>query len=418
MSRRMERAITVLSGLTPDEIVTMASEGINNGEDLSAVTFADISAILENASVVKRRKLSHIGNYLAQGQLITDATTMPLIINHLNTPVAPMANNALPAALPPIPPPPDPTRGALRLYVNSIEKYSGSPIDFEDWELKTRATLGQTAYARFLTTAPVAGDVLQEARNKELYNMFVTALMHGSGMHILNGVPDQDGHAAWTAITAWYGSAATSRTVIDHYRNKLESLRLDGTTEASTYVNDFIICSQKLDDKSEGYTAETKKQKFLDQITDEEYDVSKQLLAVATTTFDQCVQGIRTREQDLTKEVDGTLKKARRFKNDSDTKSEGTSSGAQIPSIPGFILYKIKPENVRSDLMKWRGIFNSEGRIIRTNELAAQTGKEGGQDDGASQKRKGSDSESRGSGKGRNSGGGKGKYKGKKPFVQ
>jgi hypothetical protein len=203
MSRQMERAITVLSGLTPDEIVTLASEGVNNGEDLSAVTFADISAILETASVVKRRKLSHIGNYLAQGHLINDATTMPLIINHLSTPVAPIANNAAQAALPPIPPP-DPTRGALRLYVNSIEKYSGSPIDFEGWELKTRVTLGQTAYATFLTNSPVAGDVLQEARNKELYNMFVTALMHGSGMHILNGVPDQDGHAAWSAITAWY----------------------------------------------------------------------------------------------------------------------------------------------------------------------------------------------------------------------
>ena len=76
--------------------------------------------------------------------------------------------------------------------------------------------------------------------------MFITALMNGAGMHILNGVINQDGHAAWMAINTWYGSAATSRTIIDHYRNKLETLRLDGSTDASQYVNDFIICSQKL----------------------------------------------------------------------------------------------------------------------------------------------------------------------------
>ncbi len=63
------------------------------------------------------------------------------------------------------------------MHVNSIKKYMGSPIDFKDWELKTKATLGQTANATYLTPPPIMGDVLQEARNKELYNMFVTALM-------------------------------------------------------------------------------------------------------------------------------------------------------------------------------------------------------------------------------------------------
>ena len=198
------------------------------------------------------------------GQMIDEATTMPSIISYLNAPVAPVMNNPLPP--PYVPPPPDPrTRGALRLSVNSINKFLGSPpIDYEDWELKTRATLGQTTYMTFLTTAPVAGDQAQAARNRELYNMFVTALHQGSGMHLLHASPTYDGHAAWQEIMTWYGSTATSRFIIDHYRNKLESLRLDSSTEASTYVNDFIICSHKLEAKSEGYTAKTKPQKFLD----------------------------------------------------------------------------------------------------------------------------------------------------------
>jgi hypothetical protein len=170
----MEQSIVNLSGLTTEEVNALAAAGIRNGEDLSMIEFGDISTIMTAASIVKRRKLSHVGRYLARGQEIDDATTMPTITSYLNTPVAPVVNNPVPPVY--VPPPPDPSRGALRLYINSIEKFTGSPLDFEDWELKTRATLGQTGYATFLIAPPVAGDAIQEARNRELCNMFVTAL--------------------------------------------------------------------------------------------------------------------------------------------------------------------------------------------------------------------------------------------------
>ena len=32
----------------------------------------------------------------------------------------------------------------------------------------------------------------------------------------------------------------------------------------------------------------------------------------------------------------------------------------KIPSIPGYILYKIKPDDVRKDLIRWRGLYNDE----------------------------------------------------------
>jgi hypothetical protein len=84
-----------------------------------------------------------------------------------------------------------------------------------------------------------------------------------------------------------------------------------------------------------------------------------------------------------------------------------------IPSIPGYILYKIKPVNVKQGLIRWRGIYNSEGRIIRANELAAQPVKDGTKDDAATTKTKRDrdDSSTQGSGNGRNSGKGKGKGK-------
>ena len=68
------------------------------------------------------------------------------------------------------PRPPDTNKGALKIGVDSLKKFSGDPIDFEDYEIGTKATLGQTQYAYFLDNAPAAGDVIEEARDKELYN--------------------------------------------------------------------------------------------------------------------------------------------------------------------------------------------------------------------------------------------------------
>ena len=133
----MERVIATLLGLTVAEIAALASEGINNGEDPSGTAFDDVTSTLGTVTVVRRRKPSHVGSCSARGHPVNEAMTVPMLVNHLNTPVAPVANNPAPQARDP-PPPPDPSsRGALRLHVKSVEKFSGSPIDFEDWELKT-----------------------------------------------------------------------------------------------------------------------------------------------------------------------------------------------------------------------------------------------------------------------------------------
>jgi hypothetical protein len=83
----------------------------------------------------------------------------------------------------------------------------------------------------------------------------MTAIMDGSGLHIINGIAEPDGHVTWMAIYDWYNLASTSRLIIDHYRNKLETLGLDKGTEASTYVNDLFISCQKLEEKNEGNTS-------------------------------------------------------------------------------------------------------------------------------------------------------------------
>ena len=172
----------------------------------------------------------------------------------------------------------DPIRVAPKLHVNELKEFDGQPINYEDWKRGFKATLGQTAYATLITTPPTTGDTIMETRDKELFFMLTSALMNGSGMHIINAMNNKSKHQAIQDIETWYGSAAKSRTIIDHYRSRLEGLKLTEGTTASSYVNEFLICSSKLEKKREGYTAATKRHKFLDQIKDNDYDVVKHQL--------------------------------------------------------------------------------------------------------------------------------------------
>ena len=163
----------------------------------------------------------------------------------------------------------DPSRGAPKLHVNALKEFDGQPINYEDWERGFKATLGQMAYATLITTQPTTGDTIMEKMEKELFFILTSSLMNGSEMHIINAMNNESGHQAIQYIETWYGSAATSRTIIDHYRSRLEGIRLTEETTASSYVNEFLKCSNKLEKKREGYTAATKRHKFLDQIKDD-----------------------------------------------------------------------------------------------------------------------------------------------------
>ena len=296
----MELTIATLAGMTEEEIALAINTGVNSGSDLSTLCFADITAILPAASIVKRRKLEHISKYIARGQAVTRTTTMEEVVEFVNTPVerprTPSTGRTGTTTTGAV----DPTRGAPRLSVNALTQFCGAPVKFEEWNIMTTATLGQTNYVKLIESPPVLGDVIAETRNTELYHMLVTALMKGSGFHVISKVKDNNGHEAWTKIQDWYGSAATGRSIINHYRTQLESLKFDEKTTASEYVNAFSIASQKLEQKNEGDTPESKLVRFLDNITDDDYDVVKQqLTGDVNTTFDTAVTRIRSREQEL-----------------------------------------------------------------------------------------------------------------------
>jgi hypothetical protein len=380
----MDPPIILLTGLTGAQVALLTEAGVTNAEELMGLTHADICEALPTGSLVTKRKLSNVAQYLASGQnIVANITTMPDINRHLSD-----RANPAPIHLPPPPPGAlDPTRGAPRMSINGLDEFDGTVATWLDWEMGTEATIGQSAYAEFLLNAPDPADLSKVTRNKEFYNMLVKATNQGSATHLVSTHKD-DGHATWLEIQKWYNGASTSRRVIDHYRTKLSQLELNENVTASSFINDFIICHKRLDSKDEGVTAASKRESFLEKIVDDSYEITTQFLRLhPELSFDDCVMNIRTHEAQLelkdkksnsnsrarraiedddSDEVSN--KKARRFKGDYNASNDGPS----IPSIPNAILYKIQPDHVRKNLIRWRGIYNHEGRQIKPDELQTE----------------------------------------------
>jgi hypothetical protein len=346
--RSMDQNIVTLAGLTAAQVTTLTSGGITSSEDLMILENEDIVLLLPGASVLVRRRLSNIAEYLAAGSEIGSTTTIRDTMISVSRPNRRTGPTATPTT--------DSTaRGAPKLCVDGLETFDGTPIKWENWEMNTFATLGQTVYNGLVTNPPTPGDSIGQTRNRELYFMLRKAIQGGSAFHLIDASPVDDGHSAIQALKSWYGSTNRSRTIIEHYRMKLQELQLDDRTTATTFINDFIICSQKLEKRNEGNTAETKRHKFLDKIRDDDYDVvTPQLKGETALTFDQCVSRIRTRKQELESSTNKATKaKSRRTSKKGDEKEKEKSSSDQVPVIPGFIVYKIEQTNVRRDLMKW-----------------------------------------------------------------
>ena len=101
----------------------------------------------------------------------------------------------------------------------------------------------------------------------------------------------------------------------------------------------------------------------------------------------------RSREQDLstgnkTEEKGRAQRFVRKGGNVNSNQINGTKrkcgvTEGKIPSILGYILYKIKPEDVRKDLIRWRGIYNDKKRTIRIDEHQRNSRNESGNDSDA-----------------------------------
>ncbi len=356
----MDVHIVSLAGLTVAEVTLLNAEGITDGFMLSVLGYDGLHQILPTSSVIVKKKLETIGMFVAKGNVVDGAVTMEEVVKLLNQ--APTNQGSSVSTTK--------SHATVKVSVNFLKEFSGAPIDWEDWEEKTIATVRQTHFAAVLEGAADTSDPEKVKLNNQFYNVLFTAVREGSAFHLVDGVKEQDGYLAWKALKDWYGSAATSRTIIDHYRKKLESLRLDDATKASEYVNVFIQCCQKLEAKDEGPSKATKMKMFLDKIVDDDYNVVKQNLQHRhDAEFEDCVAAVRAREQIIMQE--GSLesgKRARRFINKDKDKEKNHGKSGSIPFVPSWIFKSKDAEKVKSDLLTWRKKFNEEKKHLKEDE--------------------------------------------------
>ena len=192
----MENAVKVLTGITAAEEALLTAEGVINAEELSLLTYEDLTGILPDATTVKKRKLELIREYVQRGEVVTAETTIMGIQAYV---LSTASTLQVPAPAPTGGYAPDPSRGAPKLYIDSLKEYSGNPIEFENWELATKSTLGQTTYVELLLNPPDVTNIVTVTRDRELFHMLVKAMMNGSAMHILQVLQAgqiESGHAA------------------------------------------------------------------------------------------------------------------------------------------------------------------------------------------------------------------------------
>jgi hypothetical protein len=117
----MDQNIVTLAGLTAGQVTTLTSGGITSSEDLMILENEDIVLLLPAASVLVRRRLSNMAEYLAAGSEIDSTTTIRDIMISVSRPNRRTGSTTTPIT-------DNTARGAPKLYVDGLETFDGTPI--------------------------------------------------------------------------------------------------------------------------------------------------------------------------------------------------------------------------------------------------------------------------------------------------
>lgn len=368
-----------ITGLSTADCTTLQGDGIATQEDLSFVRFEDLD---NGISIVKRRKLELVGRYLAiDGNTLTATSTIDDIRNYLHnqtrgTTGGTSGRNSVDA-------------GAPKVYTDPLNEFSGDPIDYEEWEGKSAATLRQTVYKTYLDRNADPTKPYEVARNAELYNMILSAVRTGHAHSRVESLKDdptvgESGFHAWKALAQWYLDPSQKSLMLEHYSTKLDSLLLDDDGSATEFINNFDLFVRKIEKFDGAWTEAKKIREFKKRVVGKDYDVEKR---THKSTYKDLVQSFRDREQALDTEAI-TEKVQRRFKRtdgsddgrdsrSSDGNSKDSGDGTKsckkeshIPFIPGF-LFKTFDSKTKKNVRKWRDLTNA-GRSMAASDMVTE----------------------------------------------
>ena len=389
----IDQRVKRIADLENGHVGLLQGDGITTEDDLTFISFVDLN---QGIPIVKRRKIQLICQYLADGNSLTAGTTIMEIQtsvratqNGPNPPAA--AAGAVPGAVVN-----NVDKYAPKVYTNPLPKFSGDPVEYEDWERRAGATICQTAYKHYLTRGATPGDLAQETRSSELYYMLQSCVGEGHALNTVEKSKDLNGgvacgYQAWKALKDWYMDPSQTSTMVAHYEGKLEDLTLDNDSTATKYINSFELFARKLEKLEGAWSDEKRCREFKDRVSEEsDYDTE---IRTHSGNFDELIKAVRKREQALEKKSSSAKRKARRYKIHSPTPDEGDDEEPSapekkkmkpasnlVPFLPGFLYKSLKSSSDRKNLAKWRSLVNA-GKTMGPEDLHTSEDEGGGKSD-------------------------------------
>ena len=192
-------------------------------------------------------------------------------------------------------------RSNVKLQAQQISMFNGDAIKWRSWKKRTRAAIGTAGMLEILDSADYANR--NSIDNETVFHLLQVATADGNAAHLVDSFEDQkDGHAAYSELVLWYeGDELTNETAED-VRAKLDKIMLNTKTSASEYINYFQLYTKQLTDLGESYTESKTVQIFLSQITDPDYETTREFCVENRFKITDCIERIRAKERRFTRD--------------------------------------------------------------------------------------------------------------------
>ena len=189
--------------------------------------------------------------------------------------------------------------GNLKLDSQKVTEFLGRMEDWQRWKSRTTCAFDGSGYERILTDPVYA--VLNPRANKIVYSQLSVATVSGTAHHLVKQFEtSKNGNMAWEALLEWFDGDAIRNETADALRDKLSHLKLNVSTSAASYINNFLTWYRDLCKiPGEGISDSHAISMFLSNITDPAYATFVQIQKANMCDLKTAVIAIRKHERDI-----------------------------------------------------------------------------------------------------------------------
>ena len=189
--------------------------------------------------------------------------------------------------------------GNLKLDSQKVTEFLGRMEDWQRWKSQTTCAFDGSGYERILTDPVYA--VLNPRANKIGYAQLSVATVSGTAHHLVKQFEtSKNGNMAWEALVEWFDGDAIRNETANALRDKLSHLKLNVSTSAASYINNFLTWYRDLCKiPGEGISDSHAISMFLSNITDPAYATFVQIQKANMCDLKTAVVAIRKHERDI-----------------------------------------------------------------------------------------------------------------------